>query len=109
MNPLDQAILWYRAAHLEVAKGREEVGEILSFLVDRVQRLQEQVKELRQAPRTRPLKRSAKKSEEAIQRAFAWHGMKGPQPAKPVEVSTEELNQGLGGRDGRKRSKRQTA
>jgi len=109
MNPLDQAILWYRASHLEVAKGKEEIGEIITFLVERVQRLQEQVRELRQAPRTRPLKRSAKKSEEAIRRAFSWHGMKGPQTAKPVDEKSEQLTEGLGGRDGRKRSKRQTA
>jgi len=74
MNELDRALQLYRAEYPEKPRGKETITDLLFFLVHRVDHLQEQLKARRpELPRN-----TAKQSEQSIERAFSWFGMKVP-------------------------------
>ncbi len=68
MNELDRAIQMYRAAHPEKERGSETISELLAFLVERVEWLQERAKNNGQA--RQPL--TPEESQARIDRAMAW-------------------------------------
>ncbi len=79
MNELDRALQLYRAEYPEKPRGKETITDLLFFLVHKVDRLQEQLKVRGQ----KQPRRSTKKSEQSIERAFSWFGMKVPEKNKP--------------------------
>ncbi|HOT98900.1 MAG TPA: hypothetical protein PKZ83_17390 [bacterium] len=90
MNELDRALTMYRAAHPELQHGKETLTDILFFLVHKVEELGEQLKKTgRRKPR-----RTAKRSQEAIENAFKWAGMKGPKVEEPVPEEPGEVTKG---------------
>jgi len=74
MNELDRALQLYRAEYPEKARGKETITDLLFFLVHRVEHLQEQLK----VRKPKQPRKTAKQSEQSIERAFSWFGMKVP-------------------------------
>jgi len=68
MNELDRAIQMYRAAHPEKERGSETISELIAFLVERVEKLQERVKNC--GSTRKPL--TPEESQACSDRAMAW-------------------------------------
>jgi len=68
MNELDQAIQMYRLAYPEKEHGSESISELIAFLVQQVEKLQERVKTAGLS--RRPL--TPEESQARIDRAMAW-------------------------------------
>jgi len=68
MNELDRAIQMYRAAHPEKERGSETISELIAFLVERVEKLQERVKNC--GSTRKPL--TPEEAQACIDRAMAW-------------------------------------
>ncbi len=73
MNELDRAIRMYRAAHPEKEHGSETISELIAFLVERVEKLQERTKS--SGSTRKPL--TPEESQACIDRAMAWAGARG--------------------------------
>jgi len=68
MNELDRAIQMYRLAHPEKEHSSESISELIAFLVQQVEKLQERVKTAGLS--SRPL--TPEESQACIDRAMAW-------------------------------------
>lgn len=68
MNELDRAIQMYRAAHPEKERGSETISELIAFLVQRVEKLQERVKNSGSTRKSL----TPEESQACIDRAMAW-------------------------------------
>ena len=68
MNELDRAIQMYRLVHPEKERGAESISELIAFLVQQVEKLQERVKTAGLS--RRPL--TPEESQARIDRAMAW-------------------------------------
>jgi len=88
MNELDRALQIYMTDHPEHSRSNVTLTDLLFFLVHKVEALQSQLKS---TGRRKP-KRTLKRSQETINRAFAWAGMKEPRVAEPAnnEVNVSE-------------------
>lgn len=86
MNELDRALRLYRIDHPEKNLVDVSLTEILFFLIGKVEQLQEKLK----SPGRKKSRIKARKSEEAIQHAFDWAGMKGLRKADPSPESQEK-------------------
>lgn len=89
MNELDRALQLYRAEYPEKPRGKETITDLLFFLVHRVDHLQEQLK----ARKPKQPRKTAKQSEQSIERAFSWFGMKVP-GKETISKNNEDIAKG---------------
>ncbi len=90
MNELDRALQIFMTDHPEQSRSSITLTDLLFFLVHKVEALQSQLK----ATGRRKPKRTQKRKQETINKAFAWAGMKEPKVADPADSQINVSEEG---------------